>query len=342
MHNEFYIFYKRVSNLIIKSSKYIVIVSILTIFISSYNIISLNNFNKFLFSSDKINDKNTKVCICTLGKRENMYIKEFADHYKALGIDKIFLYDNNDIDDENFENVLSEYIKDGFIELFNYRGKVHPQLKIYENCYNKHKKIYDWFIFFDTDEFIHLDNFWNIKDFLNEKKFKKCELIYFNCVRHTDNDLLFYDNRSLSERFPIILWNSTMYTLKTIMRGNNSKNLRFRTTHWLNRGFRGGCDVDGKSVIPTRKVRLGNEINHPKFKKYYIDHYCFKSTEEYINKINKGDGVFGYNNRIKMHKIDLYFGYNRVTIEKINLIEKKTGLNLIKCKLNNSTNIIKD
>ena len=39
-----------------------------------------------------------------------MYIKEFADHYKALGIDKIFLYDNNDIDDENFENVLSEYI----------------------------------------------------------------------------------------------------------------------------------------------------------------------------------------------------------------------------------------
>ena len=171
MHNEFYIFYKRVSNLIIKSSKYIVIVSILTIFISSYNIISLNNFNKFLFSSDKINDKNTKVCICTLGKRENMYIKEFADHYKALGIDKIFLYDNNDIDDESFENVLSEYIKDGFIEIFNYRGKVHPQLKIYEDCYNKNKKIYDWFIFFDTDEFIHLDNYWNIKDFLNEKKF---------------------------------------------------------------------------------------------------------------------------------------------------------------------------
>ena len=81
----------------------------MAIFISSYNIIPINNIYKFLFSFNKINDKNTKVCICTLGKKENMYIKEYAEHYKALGIDKIFLYDNNDIDDESFENVLSEY-----------------------------------------------------------------------------------------------------------------------------------------------------------------------------------------------------------------------------------------
>ena len=82
----------------------------MAIFILSYNIIPLNNIYKFLFSSNKIKGKNTKVCICTLGKKENMYIKEYAEHYKALGLDKIFLYDNNDIDDESFENVLSEYI----------------------------------------------------------------------------------------------------------------------------------------------------------------------------------------------------------------------------------------
>jgi len=60
------------------------------------------------------------------------------------------------------------------------------------------------------------------------------------------------------------------------------------------------------------------KINNPKFKHYYIDHYCFKSTEEYINKINKGDAVFGNNNKTKIHKISLYFGYNKVTSEKIN------------------------
>ena len=333
MFNKIYIFYKRFLRLIIKSSKYIFFFQIIIILISSNNNISFNYVNSYLFSFNKINDKKTKVCICTLGKEENKYIKEYANHYKILGVDKIFLYDNNDINGEKFEDILYEYINDGFIEIFNRRGIIRPQLNIYRDCYNKNKKNYDWFIFFDIDEFIHLNNYLSIKDFLAEKKFDKCELIYFNCLRHTDNDLLFYDNRTLNERFPIILWNSKMYTLKTIMRGNITKNIRFTTSHWLNRRLKGGCDVEGRAVIPKRNVKLGYTINQPRFKLYYIDHYCFKSTEEYINKINKGDGIYGYNNRTKMHKVNLYFGYNKVTIEKINFIENKTGLNLSRFKL---------
>ena len=48
---------------------------------------------------------------------------------------------------------------------------------------------------------------------------------------------------------------------------------------------------------------------------------------------NKGDGVFGNNSRTKFHKINLYFGYNKITAEKINYIENKTGLKLNKFKL---------
>ena len=333
MYNGIYIFYKRFSNLIIKSSKYIIICSIFIILFSSYYKFKLSNIIKYFHSRNKIIESNTKVCICSLGKKENKYIKEYVEHYISLGVDKIYLYDNNDIGDEKFEDVLSDYVKNDLVQIINYRGKIAPQLKIYEKCYNLNKIKYDWLIFFDIDEFIHLNNFNSIKEFLNQKKFKDCKLIYFNCVRHTDNDLLYYDNRSLAERFPIILWNSTMYTLKTIIRGKIKKDIRFRTTHWLNRGLRGGCNVFGESVIPTRKVRLGYKINHQKFKRYYIDHYCFKSTEEYINKINKGDGIFGNNSRTKFHKINLYFGYNKITAEKINYIENKTGLKLNKFKL---------
>ena len=159
------------------------------------------------------------------------------------------------------------------------------------------------------------------------------KIIYFNCVRHTDNDKLFYENAPLKKRFPLILWNSSMYTLKTILRGKEDKKIRATTTHWINRRLKGGCDVFGKEVIPTQKVRLGKKINNPIYKMYYIDHYSFKSTEEYINKINKGDGIYGYNNRTKLHKINLYFGYNKITAEKIKYIENKTGLKLDKFKL---------
>ena len=53
---------------------------------------------------------NIKICICTLGKDENKYIKEFVDYYKNYGVDKIILNDNNDIEGERFEEVIGEYI----------------------------------------------------------------------------------------------------------------------------------------------------------------------------------------------------------------------------------------
>ena len=119
------------------------------------------------------NNFRIKVCICTLGKNENKYIKEFLDYYKQIGVDKIFLYDNNDIGykNESFDEIISEYIKDGFVNVINYKGEKYPQFKIYTDCYRKNNKIYDWLIFFDIDEFINLENYKSIKDFLNEEKF---------------------------------------------------------------------------------------------------------------------------------------------------------------------------
>ena len=316
-----------------------------TIFIKFYKSILIISFFVILFThfggrrfynicanliSLFMNKQKDKVCICVIGKGENRYIKEYVEHYKTLGVDKIFLYDNNDKKGERFESVLSQYINEGYVSIINYRGKFAPQLTMYEKCYNKNKYIYDWFIFFDIDEFINLNNYTNIKDFLNENKFNKCNLIYFNCLRHTDNDLLYYDNRTLKEKFPIIKWDSHMYTVKSMMRGSNPKYVRFTTTHWLDRGLKKGCDVFGKYVHPTIRLRIGKKIKKTDI---YIDHYCFKSTEEYINKINKGDARAGYNKRNKMHKIKLYFKYNNITLEKINYIAKKTRLNLTQFKL---------
>ena len=42
----------------------------------------------------------------------------------------------------------------------------------------RYNKLFDWLIFYDIDEYIHLTNYKNIKDFLNEKKFDNCKKIY--------------------------------------------------------------------------------------------------------------------------------------------------------------------
>ena len=53
--------------------------------------------------------------ICVIAKNENLYIKDFVNYYKKLGIKKIYLYDNNDIYGENFQEVLKNDIQSNFV-----------------------------------------------------------------------------------------------------------------------------------------------------------------------------------------------------------------------------------
>ena len=168
--------------------------------------------------------KNLKVCVCTLAKLENKYIRQFVQHYERYGVDKIFLYDNNDIDGENFEEVINDYIKKGFVELMNWRGENEAMRRIMNDCYIKNYKYYDWLIFYEIDEFIFLHDFKNIKLFLNQKKFNKCQEIYLNLVCHTDNNLLYYEDKPLAERFPLTVPKTKIggqkLEVKTIIRGH--------------------------------------------------------------------------------------------------------------------------
>ena len=62
------------------------------------------------------------VGICTMGKKENLYAKEFVEYYLKLGIKKIIIYDNNEIDGEKFEEVLKEYEINKKVEIIDIQG----------------------------------------------------------------------------------------------------------------------------------------------------------------------------------------------------------------------------
>ena len=264
-----------------------------------------------------------KVCLCSLGKNENKYAIEFIEHYKNYKIDKIFIFDNNDINGEMFENVLSDYIKNEFVKIINYRGKMHPQLDVLRECYKINYKAYNWIIMYDMDEFINLKNIKNIKIFLNDEKFMYCKIICLNRAFHTDNNQIYYKNKSLNERFPDVIKN--VYSAKPILRGNISN-----------------IDINNNHII-NHKYKLCNGFGHKNdnrydFEYYYIDHYYFKSTEEFIDKINRGDSFYNNTYDLKFLKIKYYFEINKITLEKINYIEKNTGINLTSIR-NNTKNI---
>ena len=154
-------------------------------------------FNQFMV-------KEIKVCLCTPVKNENRYIKEFIEHYKNYGVDKIFLYDNNELDGEFLEQIIYNYIQDKFVEIINFRGKKRALLNMMNDCYRKNFKFFNWIIFFEIDEYIYLRDFKNVKTFLNDHRFLKCQRIQLNWVFHTDNNQLYYENGTLKKRFPEI------------------------------------------------------------------------------------------------------------------------------------------
>jgi hypothetical protein len=268
------------------------------------------------------NPCNLKVCLCTLGKKENMYAREFVEHYKKYDIDKIFIYDNNEVTGEIFDSVLADYIKNKYVEIINYRGKDKIQIPILNECYKNHAKEYDWFLFYDMDEFIYLKNYTSIKYFLNEGRFQTCYIIYLNWVNHLDNNKIYYSNESLFKRFPKYKNNETNAIVKSMIRGHKTK-IFINNNHIINSEYT-SCDSFGF------KKRFINIIHteKPDYKYYYIDHFYFKSTEEFINKINKGDCFYGNHRHLNLYWINRYFKENEITIDKIKYFERRSNLSL--------------
>ena len=299
---------------------YYKIIFIIILFIP---IILLNKLSKNI--NNIIN--NVKVCVCTLGKKENNYIREFVEHYLSYGVDKIILYDNNDYNGEKFEEVINDYIKKNLVEIINFRDKKGALFEIMYDCYYKNIRKYDWFIFYQIDEFIYLKDFKNIKIFLNNDRFKNCDSVQLNWLIRTDNNLLYYENKPLKQRFiekekkARGKKEGVMQQVKSIIRGNIS-NLKFQNTHFVDNKLK-MCNGFGK-----RQKLFGFKAAKADFYNFYIDHYYSKSTEEFINKLTKGDAFFKDDLKNILFRIKYYFQINEITEKKIEMIENKTGLNL--------------
>ena len=262
------------------------------------------------------------ICVCTFVKNQNLYIIEFIQFYQKIGVNKFFLYDNNEKDGETFDNLLRAYKDNGTVEIINWRGKKDENEIMMNDCYKNNFNKYDWLIFYEIDEYIHIkDN--NLKLFLSEQKFENCEIIYLNWLFHTDNNLINYDNRTLQERFPIPEPNPQKnnsyinHFVKSILKGNIN-DIEINNIYILSEKIK-GCDGNG-----IKPIFNGNEMNENDFENNYIIRYWFKSTEEFVKKLNKEI----INADEKNKTIHQYFSFNEINEEKINYIENNTNINL--------------
>ena len=284
---------------------------------------------------NKIVDKNYNIrkkkgiCICCIVKRENIYIREFIEYHFLLGIKKIIIYDNNDIDGEKLQEVILDYIEKKYVNIIDVRGFSSIQIPIYNHCYQKNKDLYDWIGLIDVDEFMYIRQNNKINDFLYNNRFSKCELIFLNWLIYNDNNLIKYENKPLIKRFSKSI--KLYYQGKSFVRGG-FKNLLIPSTHIPGINIHYFCNSNGERIYPRNFFNSKIE-NSPKA---FIKHYYTKTVEEFCLKINKGHAHFNKNHPQYIHtikyRIKLFFLWNNITINKIKILEKCTGINLIKYK----------
>lgn len=116
-----------------------------------------------------------KVALCTMGKKENLYVKEFVEYYLKLGVDKIFIYDDNEPNGEKIIDVIDSSYKKVII-FNNIKKKIKRQSQAYNDCYKNNKNNFDWFLMIDMDEFLVIVND-TLKHYLSKNIFNKCDFI---------------------------------------------------------------------------------------------------------------------------------------------------------------------
>lgn len=250
----------------------------------------------------------TEVAVCAIGRLENRYAVEWVEHYLDLGIDKIFIYDNNRPEDgEVFADILQPYIDAGLVEITNWDGLQKPA---YEDCYNKHSNEYAWIGFFDFDEHLVIDGDRNIHAFLED--FEDADVVVINWRTMTDNEKTHYEPLPLVERF-------TKAAPKNLPQNRHTKcfvhggicHISFNDPHCPNAPQLIISNVLGERVkqIPIQP-RIIHTVAH-------INHYDTKSAEEWMDKLKRGSCCGEkFTQRKRETQAEYFFSINKRTAEK--------------------------
>lgn len=239
-----------------------------------------NNYTSRVY---KLNpeDKDKYIVVC-VAKEENDYIREWVEYYLNLGFDKIMIGDNNN--DFSLNEVLSDYVADGKVEIFNCHGFYEFQVEFYTMFSTVGN--YKWAAYFDCDEFLEIPGYDSIKELLEGKDWA---CMCFNWLTMSNNGKLVKEDKPVQERFPepmmvpSIVRANLQY--KSIVNGNypckmiNPHFPRFMTENEAVYNYGGNelTTLKRNGVTPFPNYKIG-----------YIKHYTSRSFEECVEKLNRG------------------------------------------------------
>ena len=242
------------------------------------------------------------LAVLGTARNEGVYFLEWIAHYRALGAEHFFIYsnDNNDGSDA----LLSALADAGEITWIDNRfaPKVDGQHKAYSHCLSFMPQVLDyrWTLIVDLDEFVILDTrrYRTLTELLAERESEGATAVAFSWRMFTFGEDPRWSRTPLIERC----------TLRTT--GENSEvKTAFRTRNFIASYPHDPVAAYGVPVTFLNAVgglhhwpgRAGPPSNGtPLYEGGWINHYYFKSVDEWLWKTSRNRGGFEIIHELKV------------------------------------------
>lgn len=254
-------------------------------------------------SIETYENRSRETVICAIAKQENNYLEDWCKWHLELGFDRIYIYDNNDIDSpESYQWLEKKFSQ---VEIRRIRGAKAQQIAQYKTFCDDN--IYRWVAFIDIDEYINInkDIYTSIKNFLNTFPDTDAYILQWRCF-HANPESFDIDK-------PIY-----QYCTEPIA-DNIRKDCRPENMNgWYKTISRSGLalDMNEHTVWSTSGISvrdcLGNLVNYNMFKwrdgsldTVWVNHYIIKNIKDYwYNKYKRGHAG------LDMKSVDGYTWWN--------------------------------
>lgn len=230
-----------------------------------------------------------KVALVCIAKDEDCYLDEWMKYHYKIGVDDIFLYQN----DWTFKN--SGKYDPNHLFLFSIPG-YQTQLPAYNHFMDKFAKNYDWAMILDCDEFLNLcGEYPSVKEFFED--FSDYFAVGVNQRLFGDSHLQTFNpnNCSVLKRFtwcgkkhdPTI---KTFLNIKKLRESNLLGKTRFPNPHCVNFGISRNPEKPNEFTIATNKKTFCDRSSNYDLEdlRIQINHYHCKTRIERTLRVKHG------------------------------------------------------
>lgn len=224
--------------------------------------------------------------ICAIVKDEELNIPHWVDYHFAIGFDRIYIFDNNS--KTSVKKQLSDYIKQGIVEVQDITLEEFPQLSAYASFLKHYGEESHWVAFIDADEYINIKSSTDISEFLQD--YEEFPAIGISWKMFGSNGHLKRPQESPDRAYTSCI--SEHQLIKSIVRPEQVKKVS-SPHHFIYK--------DGQLCINEHRIPIVGPRSYHTSEKIQINHYYYKSQQDFEDKKMRGlatpvKGRTGYTN----------------------------------------------